>query len=224
MLYTERQQTGRGAAVKGFVSMSIETVRRPPGRPRCFDAGRALDAALRVFWAKGYEGASLDDLTEATGLARPSLYNAFGNKEALFLACVERYRRTIGAEVAAALGNPCVTAALDGFFAAAARLATGEATPAGCLVTAALPAAADDMPDARMLLADILAESEAALQERLEQGIAAGELPPGFPAAERAGLAVELHLGLTLRARAGEGAERLAAHGRRAAALVVAGA
>ena len=61
------------------------------GRHREFDVVQALDAALRVFWRKGYEGASYADLTEATGVERPALYSAFGNKEALFRRALGRY-------------------------------------------------------------------------------------------------------------------------------------
>src|SRR5262245_46430670 len=63
----------------------------PRGRPREFDPEKALDAALEVFWSKGYEGASLPDLTEAMGINRPSLYAAFGNKEELFRTVISRY-------------------------------------------------------------------------------------------------------------------------------------
>src|ERR1041384_1958854 len=64
---------------------------KPLGRPRDFDMEKALDAALHVFWKKGYEGASLTDLTEAMGINRPSLYAAFGNKEDLFRRALARY-------------------------------------------------------------------------------------------------------------------------------------
>src|SRR5207244_857570 len=61
------------------------------GRPRAFDVDQALDRALKVFWRKGYEGAALADLTRAMGINRPSLYAAFGNKEALFRRALDRY-------------------------------------------------------------------------------------------------------------------------------------
>ena len=63
----------------------------PKGRPREFDVEKALDRALKVFWRKGYEGATLADLTRAMGINRPSLYAAFGNKEALFRKVLDRY-------------------------------------------------------------------------------------------------------------------------------------
>ena len=82
------------------------------GRPRSFDKERALDAALRVFWEKGYEGASLSDLTEAMGINRPSAYAAFGDKEALFRQVLERYENGPLAYMTAALNEPTARAAI----------------------------------------------------------------------------------------------------------------
>src|SRR3546814_11303353 len=73
------------------VIMKLSLCTPVKGRPREFDVGDALAAALRVFWSKGYEGASLTDLTEAMGITRPSLYAAFGNKEALFRKALDLY-------------------------------------------------------------------------------------------------------------------------------------
>src|SRR5688572_30677833 len=78
----------------------------PRGRPRKFDPDRALDRALDVFWRKGYEGASLPELTRAMGINRPSMYAAFGNKRALFRKALTRYRRGPAAYVAEALEQP----------------------------------------------------------------------------------------------------------------------
>src|SRR5206468_3156330 len=76
------------------------------GRPREFDADKALDQALRIFWKHGYEGASLPELTRAMGINRPSMYAAFGNKEALFRKAVERYMQMAGGWIQEALEQP----------------------------------------------------------------------------------------------------------------------
>src|SRR5680860_1641617 len=76
------------------------------GRPRTVNKDQALDQALDVFWRKGYEGASICDLTAAMGINPPSLYAAFGNKEALFRQALDRYAETKGAFVRAALEAP----------------------------------------------------------------------------------------------------------------------
>ncbi len=74
-----------------LIGMKSETVAAQRGRPRAFDPDAALERAMHVFWAKGYEGASLSDLTRAMRINRPSLYAAFGNKEQLFRKVLDRY-------------------------------------------------------------------------------------------------------------------------------------
>src|SRR5437660_10983180 len=80
--------------------------RTPAGRPRSFDLDKAMDAALQVFWRKGYEGASLSDLTQAMGINRPSLYAAFGDKETLFRKALDSYAEGPGAYVVEAIKQP----------------------------------------------------------------------------------------------------------------------
>src|SRR6266849_7921221 len=89
--------------------MGMQSKREPAstvGRPRAFDVDEALDQALKVFWRKGYEGTSLPDLTRAMGINRPSLYAAFGNKEALFRKALDRYVEGPAAYVREALEEP----------------------------------------------------------------------------------------------------------------------
>src|ERR1700712_2309272 len=84
-----------GDVPRPYISNGMETEapHAARGRPREFCVDEALASALRVFWSKGYEGASLTDLTEAMGITRPSLYSAFGNKESLFRKALDLYER-----------------------------------------------------------------------------------------------------------------------------------
>src|SRR5947209_16697338 len=107
--------------------------RTPAGRPRSFDLDKALDAALQVFWRKGYEGASLSDLTQAMGINRPSLYAAFGDKEMLFRKALDRYASGPAAYVSEALKEPTARAAIERLLREAADSLTNPHNPPGCL-------------------------------------------------------------------------------------------
>jgi len=106
---------------------------RALGRPRGFDTEKALDAAMREFWRKGYEGASLANLTKAMGINRPSLYAAFGDKEALFRKVLDRYEEGPAAYVEEALSQPTARGAVERLVYGAVDMATGAAHPKGCL-------------------------------------------------------------------------------------------
>src|SRR5438552_872534 len=99
----------------------------PRGRPRAFDADKALDRALQVFWRKGYEGTSLSDLTRAMGINRPSLYAAFGDKEALFRKVLDRYVEGPSAYVREALEEPTARAVVERLLLGTAELLTDMA-------------------------------------------------------------------------------------------------
>ena len=77
------------------------------GRPRGFDEDAALEAAMRVFWEKSYEGATIGDLTEAMGINRSSIYAAFGDKEAVFRRVMERYRERRMSHIRLSLSRRC---------------------------------------------------------------------------------------------------------------------
>lgn len=103
-------------------------------RPRAFDIDAALEAALRVFWERGYCGASIDELVRATGVARGSLYAAFGDKDGLFLAALERYETQLGEPMIAAATAPGLSGrkAVTALLTARVDALTDAATPAGC--------------------------------------------------------------------------------------------
>src|SRR5438477_11354945 len=116
------------------IGMKQETAPAQLGRPRAFDPDAVLERAMHVFWAKGYEGASLSDLTRAMRINRPSLYAAFGNKEELFRKVLDRYVNGPLAYFGKALAAPKARHAVKVIFFGAARMAGDPRLPAGCLM------------------------------------------------------------------------------------------
>src|SRR6266403_4687428 len=116
------------------IGMKSETAAAQPGRPRAFDSDAALERAMHVFWAKGYEGASLSDLTRAMRINRPSLYAAFGNKEQLFRKVLDRYVDGPLAYFGKALAASKARDVIEQIFFGAARMAGDPRLPAGCLM------------------------------------------------------------------------------------------
>src|SRR5438046_9448921 len=106
----------------------------PRGRPRTFDVDKALDRALNVFWRKGFEGASLPDLTRAMRINRPSLYAAFGNKEQLFRKALDRYAEGPARYVREALEESTARAVAQQLLRGTIDLATDRRHPRGCLM------------------------------------------------------------------------------------------
>jgi AcrR family transcriptional regulator len=147
------------------------------GRARAFDTDEALDRAMTVFWTKGYEGASLADLTEAMEISRPSLYAAYGNKEELFRKALERYGEGPSSYERDALAQPTARAVAEGLLRGAADVQTDPATPAGCLaVLGSTYCAEESSPIGKTLIAFRLA-GHAAIRERFERARAEGDLP-----------------------------------------------
>lgn len=146
------------------------------GRPREFDADEALAQALRVFWARGYEGASISDLTEAMGITRPSLYAAFGNKEDLFRKALDLYERDKLAYVSEALEAPTARGVADRLLQGAIDLQTGS-DPKGCL---GVISSTNCGTEAECIRDEVLRRREssnAALLGRLQRAKAEGDLP-----------------------------------------------
>jgi AcrR family transcriptional regulator len=147
------------------------------GRPREFCVEQALAAALRVFWSKGYEGASLTDLTDAMGITRPSLYAAFGNKEALFRKALDLYEREKLEYTRAALQQPTARAVAEHIMRGALEAQTGNSEPRGCLgVISSMACGAE----AECIKAEVVARrasSHRAVVERFERAKAEGDLP-----------------------------------------------
>jgi AcrR family transcriptional regulator len=185
------------------MSTAKNTLARRPGRPAEFDREAALDAALATFWRRGYGNASLDELTAAMRINRPSLYGAFGNKQQLYAACVERYVAGIGASYLAPLAEPKLADALGGFFGAMIDGVTGKYGPRGCIVACTMPAEAGISPAAQAQLAAVLAQIDGAWIARLSAAQAAGEIAERRDPRVLGQLVASGMLALSIRARAG---------------------
>lgn len=147
------------------------------GRPREFCVDEALSKALAVFWMKGYEGASMADLTEAMGITKPSLYAAFGNKEALFHKALDLYEAEKLAYTREALKQPSARAVAEHFMRGAIEAQTSTCDPKGCLGVISATACG---AEAESIKADIItrrASSQQALIERFRQAKRDGDLP-----------------------------------------------
>ncbi|MFD8986136.1 TetR/AcrR family transcriptional regulator [Streptomyces sp. NPDC059564] len=174
------------------------------GRPREFDLDERLDRAMRVFWQHGYEGAGLADLTAAMGISRPSLYAAYGNKEALFRKAVDRYADGPARHLAEALLEPTARAAAEHLLRGAVDVTTAPENPsAGCLVVqGALATGEQSEPPRRELAARRLA-GELRLRERFDRARAEGELPPGTDTADLARYITTVSYGISVQAASG---------------------
>ncbi|TBU94632.1 TetR/AcrR family transcriptional regulator [Phytopseudomonas dryadis] len=181
------------------------------GRHREFDLEEALDAALRVFWRKGYEGATYTDLTEATGVERPALYSAFGNKETLFRRVLERYYDRYLDFFPAALAQPTSREVAAYILRRATELNTRYPDHTGCLGVHGALAGSDDTETVRRALIDARTDGEALLRERLIRAKQDGDLPEtANPAVLAAYVCAVLH-GMAVQAKAGFSREMLEA-------------
>ena len=155
------------------------------GRPRAFDTDAALDTALKVFWAKGYEGTTVSDLTKAMGLNMSSLYAAFGDKETLFRQVAGRYAEEASALYEKAMAKPTLYEALSDLFSAIVEFLNRPGYPPGCLTVMGALATSSAAEPVQQLLLQMRTRGQLRLQERCEEARKAGELPkktdvPGF--------------------------------------------
>jgi AcrR family transcriptional regulator len=179
------------------------------GRPRSFDRAAALRRAMEVFWAKGYDGTSMSDLTAAMGVNSPSIYAAFGCKEQLFREAVALYSETEGGRIwSAMIEAPTARAAIETMLRASAHEFTRPGKPHGCLVVlGAIHVDGGSEAVCRDLRRQRLQNVEQ-LMQRLERGIADGELPKGIDRRAIATFYATVQHGMSIQAR--DGASRKA--------------
>ncbi|MFD2264729.1 TetR/AcrR family transcriptional regulator [Lacibacterium aquatile] len=173
------------------------------GRPRAFDEEKVLDAALCVFWRKGYEGASYADLTEAAGVERPALYSAFGNKEALFRLALVRYYERYLDYVPKALDLPTARETVAHILYSAIDLNTRYPDHTGCLGINGVLAGSDEAEPVRQALVEARAAGQAQLRERFEKARIEGDLPETAKPDVLAAFVMAVLHGMAVQAKAG---------------------
>jgi AcrR family transcriptional regulator len=181
----------------------------PIGRPREFDIEKALDSALRVFWRKGYEGASLPDLTRAMGINRPSLYAAFGNKESLFRKVLDRYVERPAAYVRKALNEPTARAVAERLLGGALDLLADPRNPRGCLMVQGALACGKAAESVRRELVSRRMAGEVEVRRRFERALTEGDLPADSDPADLARYVVTVVRGMAVQAAGGASREEL---------------
>jgi AcrR family transcriptional regulator len=156
--------------------MATKTDNPKMGRPRGFDTTAALDAAMRVFWEKGYEGATLTDLTDAMRINRSSMWAAFGNKEELFKRAFERYTNVYQSFMGEALKKPTVREMIESALRGTVDFLSTPGYPKGCLSIQGALAVGNEADPIKQWLIQGRKQGESVARKRLEQAKKTGEL------------------------------------------------
>jgi TetR/AcrR family transcriptional regulator, copper-responsive repressor len=190
------------------------------GRPRSFDTDEVLGKARDIFWRHGFAGTSMDQLSAATGLHKPSLYGAFGDKKKLFVAALTNYLAELGADFAEAFARPDLFESLEAMIDVTIDKFTQSDTGSGCFMTStALPEASTDT-EISAVVRGALESLHRAFVRRFERAIEAGHIPADSDPEELAMIMGGGHGQISARARAGYSREELRETGRGTVALI----
>ncbi len=196
----------------------------PRGRPRQFEHGAVLLRALEVFWRQGYAATTMDNLAATMGLNKPSLYNAYGDKQAIYRQALAAFIAQVEQEVGAALASsPDLREALQAFFDGALAVYCAHEPPLGCFAICTATAEAVAHADIQKDLAGIIAGLDSMLTARFGAALDAGQLKATPTPRDRARLTQAVLHSLAVRSRAGEPRESLRELATQAIAIVCGG-
>ncbi len=179
------------------------------GRPIGFDKDAALEAAMLVFWERGYEGTSMADLTLAMGLNPSSIYAAFGDKHALFQLAVKRYMEVRAQYAVKALEEPTLERFIRALFENTVAFLTTPGHPPTCMTLAGAVGCSVDAKPARDLMTEIRKQNQGALRKRLFEARKSGELPKDINLDDYARYLSSIIAGLSIQAANGSTKEEL---------------
>lgn len=182
----------------------------PRGRPREFNEDEALNGAMLLFWEKGLSATSLDDLAKAMQMNRPSIYNAFGPKDAIYRKALLRYCQQLDEVMAETLHKmPQLREGLRAFFGRAIDVYCGSNPGMGCLMVCTAPGEALSHPQVGDDLKELIKQLDSGFTQRLRQARRDGEFPADVPLEATAALLQATLQTLALRARSGSGPQAL---------------
>jgi AcrR family transcriptional regulator len=180
------------------------------GRPRTFDREQALRSALEVFWERGYDGATLEELQTAMGgIAPPSFYAAFRSKDQLFREAVELYRATMGARMLGALDGPTARESVEALLHEAAVCFCSNDGPRGCLLILGAMNSTRANKEAYDHLHAVRQQGPEVIRKRIVRGVSDGDVPAGAPVAEIVSFYTTVLNGMAVRARDGASRQEL---------------
>ena len=189
--------------------MNTTILRRPRGRPSNFDHEEALEKALQVFWAHGYEGASMAELTEALGINKPSIYAAFGNKEELFHKALGKYLSGPLSYISEAMNQPTARETVETFLTKSAELLTNPNNPRGCMIVQGALTCGQGSSTIQQELIAYRSDLETSFTKRFELAKAQGDLPLEVNTKQLAKYIATIHQGMSVQATSGTSKEEL---------------
>jgi AcrR family transcriptional regulator len=193
------------------IEQAAKNPAKPRGRPLAFNQDEALDKALRIFWSRGYEGASMAELTEALGINKPSIYAAFGNKEELFRKALVRYATGPAAFVGESMREPTTRLVVEKFLTKAVDFFSDKSTPNGCMIVQGALTCGQGSSNIQQELVAYRNSLETTLTKRFELAKTQGDLPPDTNVKQLAKYIATIHQGMSVQATSGATKEELLA-------------
>jgi AcrR family transcriptional regulator len=191
--------------------MNTTILKRPRGRPSNFNHEEALEKALHVFWARGYEGTSMAELTEALGINKPSIYAAFGNKEELFRKALGTYLSGPLSYISEAMNQPTAWETVEMFLTKSAELLTNQSNPCGCMIVQGALTCGQGSSMIQQELIAYRGDLETSFTKRFELAKAHGDLPSKVNTKLLAKYIATIHQGMSVQATSGATREELSA-------------
>jgi AcrR family transcriptional regulator len=184
---------------------------KPRGRPLAFSQDQALEKALQVFWARGYEGTSMAELVEALGINKPSIYATFGNKEVLFNKALEKYMTGPASFVGEAMNEPTAKQVAEKFLTGAVTFFTDKSHPLGCMIVQGALTCGQGSALIQQTLMAHRWKLEERFKQRFDLAKKLGDLPAHTQSADLAKYLTTLHQGMSVQSTSGASKQELLA-------------